>query len=102
MATATTTKPSTTTEIPDFAQSLREQLLSIVKQGQQLSLDTAEAWMKAVSVIPNADLIKVPGAPVVPGVQAVSKFSLDVATDLLDAQRDFAAKLADVVVSEKR
>ena len=39
MATATTdssTKTTPTTEIPETAQKIREQMLSTVKQGQQL------------------------------------------------------------------
>ncbi len=102
MATAATRTTSTmttpTTEVPDFAQTAREQLLSAVKQGQQLSVDAAEAWVKAVSVLPTPELLKVPGVPAVPGVQALGTFSFDVAADLLDAQRDFAVKLADVLV----
>jgi hypothetical protein len=105
MATATTTTKTTpTTEIPDVAQKIREQLLSSVRQGQQLSVDAAQAWAKAVSVLPVPDLPKVPGItalPAVPGVQAVSKFTFDVAADLLSAQRDFALQLADVFVPAK-
>jgi len=105
MATATTTTKTTpTTEIPDVAQKIREQLLSSVGQGQQLSVDAAQAWVKAVSVLPVPDLPKVPGItalPAVPGVQAVSKFTFDVAADLLNAQRDFALQLADVFVPAK-
>jgi len=40
MAT-TTTKTAPTTEIPELAQKIREQLLSTVQQGQQLSIDAA-------------------------------------------------------------
>jgi len=103
-ATTTTTKTTPTTEIPDVAQKIREQLLSSVRQGQQLSVDAAQAWVKAVSVLPVPDLPKVPGItalPAVPGVQAVSKFTFDVAADLLSAQRDFALKLAGVLVADK-
>ena len=99
MATATTTKP--TTEVPDFAQKIREQLISTVRQGQQLSVDAAQAWVKAASVLPVPDLPKVPGIPAVPGVQAASKFTFDLAADLLNAQRDFALQLADVLVPAK-
>lgn len=101
MVTATTTKTTPTTEIPDFAQKIREQVLSTVKQGQQLSVDAAQAWVKAVSVLPTPDLPKVPGIPALPGVQVVSKFTFDVAADLLNAQREFALKLANVFVPEQ-
>jgi hypothetical protein len=100
MATATT-KTTDTTEIPDLAQKIREQVLSTVRQGQQLSVDAAQTWVKAVSVLPVVDLPAVPGVPALPGVEAVTKFSFDVAADLLSAQRDFALKLANVLVTEK-
>jgi hypothetical protein len=100
MATATTKTPGTT-EIPDLAQKVREQLLSTVRQGQQLSVDAAQTWVKAVSVLPVVDLPAVPGVPALPGVEAVTRFTFDVAADLLSAQRDFALKLANVLVTEK-
>jgi hypothetical protein len=101
MATATT---KTTTEIPDFAEKFREQVLSTVRQGQQFSVDAAQTWVKAVSVLPVhhlADLPTVPGVPALPGVEAATKFGFDVAADLLTAQRDFALKLASVLVTDK-
>ena len=75
MATATT---KTTTEIPDFAEKIRERLLSTVRQGQQLSVDAAQTWVKAVSVLPVhhlSDLPTVPGVPALPRVEAATKFS---------------------------
>ena len=99
MATATT--KTTSTEIPDLAQKIREQLLSTVRQGQQFSVDAAQTWVKAVSVLPAVDLPAVPGIPALPGVEAVTKFTFDVAADLLSAQRDFALKLGNVLVTEK-
>ncbi len=100
MATATT-KTTDTTEIPDLAQKIREQVLSTVRQGQQLSIDAAQTWVKAVSVLPAVDLPAVPGVPALPGVEAVTKFTFDVAADLLTAQRDFALKMASVLVTQK-
>lgn len=98
MVAATNTKSTPDTETPDVAEKIHEQLLSSVRQGQQLSVDVAQAWVKAVSVLPAPDLSKVPA---VPGVQAVSKFTFDVAADLLNAQRDFALQLTNVLVTEK-
>ena len=49
MATAT----KTTTEIPDIAQKVREQLLSTVQQGQQLSIDAAQACPAATDLVPK-------------------------------------------------
>ena len=100
MVTATTTKTMPTTDIPDFAQKMREQLLSTIRQGQQLSIDAVHAWVKAVSVLPVPDLPKLPGLSVIPDVQTVSKFSFDVAADLLNSQRDFSMQLVKVLVPE--
>jgi hypothetical protein len=44
----------------------------------------------------------VPGVPALPGVEAATKFGFDVAADLLNANRDFALKLASVLVTEKQ
>jgi hypothetical protein len=100
MAVATT-KTTSTSEIPDIAHKIREQLVSSVRQGQQLSLDAAETWAKAVSVLPVLDLPVLPGVPALPGVEAATRFTFDVAADLLSAQRDFALKLAGVLVADK-
>jgi len=100
MATATT-KTTPTTEMPDLAQKLREQLVSTVEQGQQLTVDAAQTWVKAVSVLPVPDLPAVPGVPSIPGMEAATKYAFDVATDLLNAQRDFALQLAKVLVPAK-
>jgi len=100
MATAST-KTKTTTEMPDLAQQIREQLVSTVQQGQQLSVDAAQTWVKAVSAFPVPDVPTVPGVPAVPDVEAATAYTFDVATDLLNAQRDFALKLAGVLVPAK-
>jgi hypothetical protein len=97
MATAT----KTTTEIPDIAQKVREQLLSAVQQGQKLSIDAAQSWVKAASVLPTPDLPTVPGVPTVPSVEAATTFTFDLAADLLKAQRDFALQLTNVLVPAK-
>lgn len=100
MATAST-KTTPTTEVPELAQKIREQLVSTVQQGQQLSIDAAQTWVKAVSVLPVPDLPTVPGLPSIPGVEAVTKFTFDVAADLLNAQRDFALQLTSVLAPQK-
>jgi hypothetical protein len=97
----TTTKTTPTTEVPDVAVKIREQMISTVKQSQQLLLDAAETWIKAVSVLPVADLPTIPGMPALPGAEAVTKFTFDFATDLLKAQREFALQLASVLVTDK-
>jgi hypothetical protein len=100
MATATT-KTTPTTEVPEFAQKIREQLFSTVAQGQQLSIDAAQAWVKAVSVMPVPELPTVPGLPSVPSVEAATKYTFGVASDLLNAQRDFTLQLANVLLPVK-
>jgi hypothetical protein len=98
MATTTT---KTTTEIPAAAQKIRQQLVSTIRQGQQLSVDGAQTWAKAVSALPVPDLPVVPGVPALPGVQAVTKYTFDLAADLLSAQREFAIQLAGAFVPEQ-
>ena len=101
MATATTTtKTMPTTEMSDLAHKIREQVVSTVQQGQQLSVDAAQTWVKAVSVLPVPDLTAIPGVPAMPSMEAATKYSFDLASDLLNAQRDFALQLAKVFVPE--
>jgi hypothetical protein len=100
MAT-TTSKTTPTTEMPATAQKIREQLVSTVRQGQQLSVDGAQTWAKAVAVLPAVELPVVPGIPAMPGMEAATKFSFDLAADLLTAQRDFALQLASAFVPQK-
>jgi hypothetical protein len=87
--------------MPELAQKIREQLVSTVQQGQQMSIDAAQTWVKAVSVLPVPDLPMVPGVPALPGVEAATKYTFDVATDLLNAQRDFALQMANVLAPHK-
>jgi hypothetical protein len=104
MATAATnngTKITPTTEIPETAKKAREQVLSTVKQGQQLSIDAAQSWVKAVSVISVPDLPKIPGVPSVPNIEVVTKFGFDLAAELLSSQRDFALQLVKILAPAK-
>ncbi len=102
MATETTnTKTSSTKEIPELAQKLREQLIATVQQSQQMSIDAAETWVKAVSVLPMPDLPAMPGVPSMPGFEAATRYTFDLAADLLNAQRDFTLQLVKVLVPEK-
>ena len=100
MATATSNNESTT-ETPEIAQKIRKGLLSIVQQGHQLSVDAAQTWVTALSVLPVADLPKIPGMCTLPTLEASTTFAFDVATDLLNAQRDFALELGNVFTSAK-
>ena len=100
MATATS-KTAPTTEMPALAQKIREQLVSTVRQGQQLSVDAARTWVKAVSVLPVPDRPVLPGVPALPGVEAATTYTFDLAADLLTAQREFALQLTSVFVPEQ-
>jgi hypothetical protein len=90
-----------THEVPEAAHKIREQVLTTVKQGQQLSIDAAEGWAKAVSALPIPDLPKIPGASAVPSLETATRFGFDVATDLLNNQRDYALKLTNVLAHAK-
>jgi len=98
---AATTKTTPTTELPALAQTIREQLVSTIRQSQQLSVDAAQTWVKAVSVLPVPDMPRLPGVPAIPGVEAVTRYTFDVAADLLSAQRDFALQLASLFAPEQ-
>lgn len=98
MATATA---KTTTQTPELAQKIRDGLLSTVTQGQKLSVDAAQTWVKAVSVLPVPDLPKIPGVPAVPGVETATTFAFDLAADLLKAQREYSLQLVNVFATAK-
>jgi hypothetical protein len=99
--TTTTTKANRTNEMPELAQKIREQLVSTVQQGQQMSVDAAQTWVKAVSVLPVPDLPMVPGVPALPDMETATKYTFDIATDLLNAQREFALQMANVLAPHK-
>lgn len=84
-------------EIPALAQKFREQLVSTVKQGQQLSLDAARTWFTAVSVLPMPNMPNIPGIPALPGMEAAPRYVFDLASDLLSAQREFALRPTSVI-----
>jgi hypothetical protein len=98
---ANTIKASPRTETPDVAQKLREQLLSTVQHSQRMSLEAAQTWVKAVSVLPIPDMPTIAGSAAVPSLEAATKFTFDVAADLFSAQRDFALQLANVFTPNK-
>lgn len=99
--TTTNAKTTPKSEMPDLAQKLREQLVASVQQGQQVSLDAAQTWVKAVSAVPTPELPAVPGVPALPSVEATTKYTFDLAADLLNAQRAYALQLASVLAADK-
>jgi len=99
--TVTETVNGFVNEIPALAQKSREQVVSGLQQGQQLSVDAAQSWVKAVSALPVMDLPKIPGMPSLPDLDVATRYAFDVATDLLNAQRDFVVQLGHVLVPAK-
>jgi hypothetical protein len=93
MAT-TNAKTTTSSELPEIAAQVREQLVSTVKQGQKLTVDAVQAWTKAASALPVPELPHFPGVESMPGVEAITAYTFDLAIELLNAQRDFAVQLA--------
>ena len=85
---------STTTEIPEVAETVRSQIIEGVQQSHKLTLDAAQAVSKTTSSIPMPELPTLPGLSSLPSVEAATKFSFDFAAELLNAQRDFALELA--------
>jgi hypothetical protein len=100
MATSTNARTSTI-EIPEAAQQIREQVLSTVKQGHQFSIDAAKGWVSAVSVLPVPDLPNIAGIAALPTIEATTTFVFDVAADLLKAQREYALQLVNVLAPAK-
>ncbi|HTC70799.1 MAG TPA: hypothetical protein VK662_14610 [Acidothermaceae bacterium] len=101
MATATSAKSTTSTELPEIAAQVREQLVSTVKQGQKLTVDAVQAWSKAASALPVPELPQIPGVASLPGVEAITAYTFDLAIELLNAQREFAIQLAVALTPTK-
>jgi len=103
-ATKTATEGITelTSGVPVLAKKFRDQLASNLHQGQQLSVDVAHTWANAVSALPMVELPKLPGLPVLADVEAATKYSFDIAADLLGAQREFALQVASAFVPAKK
>lgn len=98
---ANASEPVVETEMPALIQKSREQLVSGLQQGQQLSIDAAQKWARAVSVLPSMDLPKIPGMPAMPDMEAATTYAFDLASDLLSAQRDFALQLTNTLSPSK-
>jgi hypothetical protein len=97
---AANTKTTSDAQVSDIAKKAAEQLVSTVKQGQQLTLAAAQMWTKALSAVPVPELPTVPGTPALPDVAAVTAYSFDLASDLLTAQREFTLQLADTLAAK--
>lgn len=91
-----TTKTTPAREASEFAQIVREQVLTAVQQGQQMTIAAARAWAQAVP----PELFKAPSLPAIPDIRTVNRFTFYVVADVLKAQREFAEQLANVFVPE--
>ena len=97
------TKPATVTkpvnairpvvELTELAQKSQEQLVSGLTQGQQLSVDAVQVWVKAVTTLPVMNLPATPGFPAMPDLDAATRYAFDLAVDLMSVQRRFALQL---------
>ena len=96
-----TDKSSTNpTDIPDAVQKLGEQLVSAVKQSQNLALDAARAYAGAWSSVP-LHMPEIPKGAAFPDVPTVTAYGFDLAAELLAAQKDFAVTLAATLTPDK-
>ncbi|MEP7193451.1 MAG: hypothetical protein ABI903_11350, partial [Actinomycetota bacterium] len=80
-------------EMPVFAQKSRDQLVSGLRQGQQISVDAVTYWVKALTALPVIHWPTLSDLPAMPDLEAVTRHALGAAADLLSAQRQLAAKL---------
>ncbi|HYO04168.1 MAG TPA: hypothetical protein VET27_20775 [Mycobacterium sp.] len=88
------------TVVPEATQKLGEQMVSAVKQSQNLALDSARAFAAACSSMP-VNPSAIPGMGSLPDVPAVTAYGFDLAAELLAAQKDFAMALAETLTPSK-
>ena len=86
-----------TTDIPEFASAVRTQIISGVQQSQKLTLEAAEAMAKSAQSLPIPELPAIPGFSGAPTLEALTKFSFDFATEIVNSQHDFALKLSKIL-----
>ena len=89
-----------TVDVLDATQKFGEQLVSTVKQAQNLALDAARAFAVALPSLPSG-FPEIRGFVALPDVQAVTAYSFDLAAELLAAQKDFAVTLVSTFTPEK-
>ena len=95
-----TDKLSTPTDVLDATQKLGEQWVSAVKQGQSVALDVARAFAGAWTSVPS-NLPENPVAAALPDVPAITAYGFDLASELLEAQKDFAVALVTTLTPDK-
>jgi hypothetical protein len=99
MATTAKSGPSApsaaTKAANDYLDTVRSQLTSVVKQSQQLVLDTVGSLTEAAGKL-TPSLPSLPSLPFVPTSAEVSEYvsaGFDIAAELLASQREFATAL---------
>ena len=93
------TYSAATEGVSEVAQQIRENVLATVKQGQQITLEAAEAWSKVVSGLPTPPAPSYAPAP--KDVEAVTAYAFDFAGELLAAQREFALRLTSTLLAAR-
>jgi hypothetical protein len=86
-----------------LAQQTRDQLISTIQQGQQVSIEAAQTWVETLSALPLRTMPKAPQFLALPvgGIEAVTTFFFDVAADLLNAQRQYTLALVRLFASDE-
>lgn len=88
---------STTTTTPSFdLSSVRQDVLDAIKTGQDLTVDTFRTVAGVVQPLVQA-LPKAPFADLLPKPSDTLEAGYALAAEVLDAQRDFARRLAEVL-----
>ncbi len=76
---------------------VQEQVLSVVRKSQEVTLDAIRAWVETVSVVtnklPSVPTITVPFANKLPAPESVVSKAYDFAEQLLAEQRTFAGEV---------
>jgi hypothetical protein len=80
------------TTLTEAAKASQDQILATVRQSQQGVVDAVAAWAKAVeNLVPAAPAI--PGTDELPKPEAVVDNAFEFASQLLDAQHEFARRV---------
>ena len=89
---STTKAPPVGSTITEAAKASQDQILTTVRQSQQAVVDAVAAWAKAVeNVVPAVPAV--PGTDELPKPEAVVDNAFEFASQLLDAQHDFARRV---------
>ena len=85
-------------DITEFAEQAGTQLVSLVKQGNEVALNFVNSWSNAVAALP---IPEVPAVPALPDYSTLTSYSFDLAIELLNVQRDFALQVGAALAPAK-